>query len=109
MIYLPAWPPGISLKWPSLPGRSEADLGFSSTAVLLGSFKRRMRLGFLYFGTVNWDTGKDILVTIRIVGRKRQQERAGPRILETLQTSLGFFLLVGRPKRRGTDPSGSVC
>lgn len=60
MIYLPAWPPGISLKWPSLPGRSEANLGFSSTAVLLGSFKRRMRLGFLYFGTVNWDTGKDI-------------------------------------------------
>lgn len=83
MIYLPAWPPGISLKWPSLPGWSEADLGFSSTAVLLGSFKRRMRLGFLYFGTVNRDTGKDILVKIRIVGRKRQQKGAGPCILDT--------------------------
>lgn len=73
-IYSPAWQPGISLKWPSLPGRSEAYF----TAVLLGSFKRWMKLGFLCFGTVNRDTGKDIWVKIRIVVRKRQQKGTYP-------------------------------
>jgi hypothetical protein len=75
-----------------------------------------MKLGFLYFGTMNCnktgDTRKDVLVKIRIVGRKGQQTGAEePHLLDAHLACLAFSLswLEGQREEALVSPMLFIC